>query len=157
MISRDDQTPEDRRQDAIDDAKTHAKPKGLTLPLSAEDNRPIWDAAGQLVSVHEHAGAFTHAMNMHQRMLDLLAATQIPLLNAIVCMSEGNAKQNTQRLLDDIKKAVVFARAGARLARAEEAAEADVLGAIVDAYDDREPTASVLAKAVKTKFRVYAR
>ncbi len=152
MIRPDDRTPEDRRQDAIEDAK--AKPKGLSLPLSAEDNKPIWDAAGQLVSIPENAAAFAHAMNMHKRMADLLAATQIPLLNALVCMPLNTAKVNTRNLLDEIKRVVIEARIGARLKPVEEVGEEVILAAfskpgIEDGGD--------IAKAIKAKFRVYSR
>lgn len=36
----------------------------LHLPLTGKSNRPIYDSAGKLVSIVEHAGLFTAAANL---------------------------------------------------------------------------------------------
>lgn len=46
--------------------------KKLALPLTGSDNRCIRDALGNVVSIPEHAEAFAHTMNMHQRLMNVV-------------------------------------------------------------------------------------
>lgn len=130
---------------------------GLALPLSAEDNKPIWDAAGQLVSIPEHAGAFAHAMNMHAKMTDALRGTIYHLMVLVaMCPDTSHAKSNAQRILAQVGKLVAESEKGAKLPPVEEVGEQ----AIADVLDDPVMAAFQAldaAKTIKAKFRVYAR
>lgn len=132
---------------------------GLALPLSAEDNRPIKDAAGQIVSIPQHAAAFAHAVNMHRKMVATLVTLQIPIMTFIaMCPDRSNSKANAQRTLEQIKEIIAEADAGAKLPPAEEVGEQAITAAMADWLDEEETLTTIeYAKAIKDKFRVYSR
>ncbi len=118
---------------------------GLALPLSAEDNKPIYDAA------------FAHAMNMHAKQTAGLRATIYHLMVLVaMCEDRSTAKGNAQRILDHVQKLVDEAEKGAKLPPAVEAAE-EQIAEVIDESVLTEAQIQAYVKAIKAKFRVYSR
>lgn len=128
--------------------------KPLLLPLQAEDNRPIRDALGNLVSIPEHAGAFVAAVNHMPLAIQAMdkAAAVIQHARDLAESDEIAALlQDMKQHLNDVARS---AESRAKLPAPEEADEEELTALMVNMLDmDIGP--GDFAKAIVKKYRVF--
>lgn len=129
--------------------------KTLLLPLQAEDNRPIRDALGNLVSIPEHAGAFVAAVNWHGRLLKGLNDTLEHLrANRAMRTQYSVAHANASQAVQAAEQLIAEATKAPKLPAPEEADEEELTALMVNMLDmDIGP--GDFAKAIVKKYRVF--
>lgn len=130
--------------------------KPLLLPLQAEDNRPIRDAAGQLVSIIEHAQAFVAAVNhlpLAIKAMDEAAGVLLGAWERAESDESADVLHEARIHLNDVARS---AEKGAKLPAPLEATT-DELAETMDRILDQDTGVLDFAKEIVKRYRVIPR